>query len=146
MTLKMHFVCCLFVSSLCFTIGPHVLDLCSLCFACGCRWRSSLSSLQGKCWWLLVSCSRTSDSPSPLLLLLYIKPRGGVSIFTIKPLQRHQTMLLCGMYPVNRWCHNWTPALVLKVASSGNENRCGGLLTAARLFVRGARACVRAAC
>lgn len=81
-----------------------------------------------------------------LLLLLYIKPRAGVSVFTMKPLQRHQPTLLCGMHPVNRWCHNWSRTLVLQVASSGNENRCGGLLTAARLFVPGARACVGAAC
>lgn len=80
------------------------------------------------------------------LLLHYIKPRAAVSVFTIKPLQRHQRMLLCGMYPVNHWCHNWTRTLVLKVGSSGNENRCGGLLTAARVFVPGARACFRAAC
>lgn len=94
----------------------------------------------------LVSCSRTSDCVTALLILHYIKPRAIMPFFMIKPLHRHQRMLLCSVYPVNRWYHNWTHTLVLKVASSSNENCSGGLLTGARVFVLSARGWFHAAC
>lgn len=86
---------------------------------------------------------QTTHSAALLLLLDYIKPR---AIIMITPLHHHQQMLLCGMFPVNRWCHNHTPYTHAQVASSSNENRCRGLLTGAQVFALSVGAQFRAAC
>ncbi len=58
--------------------------------------------------WYLVQRQATHSVTLPLLRN-YIKPRVIMPIFMIIPLHHHQQMLVCGMFPVNHWCHNHTP-------------------------------------